>query len=137
MHDTPIRGNRVGLHYSRFWRKSKTGIYTDQLLRSAEKSQTSSFRRRIREDGLRQRLAEPAGEVLDELPRDATGARTAGDRPLVGLGAQAVDRQGQPIVAGEGFLPSGGRVLGAGVVDEPQAADVRARGHVLYPPLPA
>ncbi len=35
-----------------------------------------------------QPLAEPAGEVLDELPGDAAGAGAARDRPFVGLGVQ-------------------------------------------------
>src|SRR5205085_11160109 len=39
------------------------------------------------------RLAEAAGEILDELPGDPARARAAGDRPFIGLGHQLMLRQ--------------------------------------------
>ena len=51
-------------------------------------------RARGRAESLRERLAEPAGKVLDELPGDAAGAGAAGDRPFAGLRPRA-DRRRQ------------------------------------------
>jgi hypothetical protein len=50
-------GNRVGLHYSRFWPKLKTPAFINQILSSLKKSQNPRFPARIRELGLTERLA--------------------------------------------------------------------------------
>ena len=45
-------------------------------------------------------LAQPSGQVLDELPGDAARSRSPGHRPFFGLGVKVGDRDVEAVVAG-------------------------------------